>query len=134
MTTENQPPPPAPTEPPPAPAPSSNKDERTFAMLAHLIALVGFIIPLGSIIGPLVIWLIKKESMPLVDDQGKESINFQITIFIAVLVCLLLAFVGIGFILLPVVGILWLVFVILAAIKANEGVAYRYPFNIRFIK
>lgn len=72
--------------------------------------------------------------MPLVDDQGKESINFQITIFIAVLVCLLLAFVGIGFILLPVVGILWLVFVILAAIKANEGVAYRYPFNIRFIK
>ena len=110
------------------------KDERTWGMLCHLIAFSGVVIPFGNIIGPLVIWLIKKDEMPFVDDQGKESLNFQITMFIAVIVCVLLAFVFIGFLLMIVLLIFWLVVVIIAAIKANDGVYYRYPYAIRFLK
>ena len=111
-----------------------SKDERTFGMLCHLIALSGVVIPFGFIIGPLVIWLIKKDEMPFVDDQGKESLNFQITMLIASIVCLLLTFVVIGIFMLIALGIYWLVVVIMASMKANEGVAYRYPYAIRFIK
>ena len=111
-----------------------SKDERTWGMLCHLIAFSGVVVPLGSIIGPLVIWLIKKDEMPFVDDQGKESLNFQITMLIAVIISAILTVVVIGFLLLAVLGIFWLVVVIMAAIKANEGVAYRYPYAIRFLK
>ncbi len=111
-----------------------SKEERTMGMLCHLIALVGFIIPLGSIIGPLVIWLVKKDEMPFVNDQGKESLNFEITMLIGVIICLILTFVVIGLFLLVALGIYWLVFVIIAAMKANEGIAYRYPYAIRLIK
>ena len=111
-----------------------SKDERTWGMLCHLIAFSGVIIPFGNIIGPLVIWLIKKDEMPFVNDQGKESLNFQITIFIAILVGVLLTFVLIGIPFLIVLSIFWLVVVIMASIKANDGVAYRYPYAIRFLK
>ena len=114
-----------------SPIPSN---ERTFGMLCHLSSLAGYVIPFGNFIGPLVIWLIKKEEMPFVDDQGKESLNFQITVVIALLICIPLMFVIIGIILLPIVGILALVFSIIAAIKANNGEYYRYPLTIRFIK
>ena len=95
---------------------------------------------LGVFIGPLVIWLIKKETMPFVDDQGKEALNFNITIgIIAVgLVILSILTFGIGLLLaIPVglvVGLGWLVFTIIAAIKSNEGVAYRYPLCLRLVK
>ena len=72
--------------------------------------------------------------MPFVDDQGKESLNFQITMFIALLIAGATLCIGIGFIILPIVGILDLVFTIIGAVKANNGERYRYPFNIRFIK
>jgi uncharacterized Tic20 family protein len=111
-----------------------SKDEKTMGMLCHLLAISGLVIPFGTIIGPLVIWLIKKDTMPFVDDQGKESLNFQITCLIAFIVCFVLMFVLIGFILMPIVGLIDLIFVIIATIKANNGIAYRYPFAIRLIK
>ena len=137
--------PPPPGEPPPSPSfddePSGlpSREERQWAMFAHLAALLGGLVTsqflgLGCILGPLIIWLVKKDSMPFVDDQGKEALNFNITVAIAALVCGVLMFVLIGFVLLPLLGIAWLVFVILAAIKANEGVRYRYPFTLRLIK
>jgi uncharacterized Tic20 family protein len=92
------------------------------------------IVPFGNVIGPLVIWLLKKEIDPFVDDQGKEALNFQISITIIGIVCALLIFVGIGLILLVLLGLFWLIFTIIATIKANSGVAYRYPFTIRLIK
>jgi uncharacterized protein len=125
------------TTTPAAPAPSAeiSKDAKTFGMLCHLAALAGFIIPLGSIVGPLVIWLIKKNEMPFVDDQGKESLNFQITLAIAMLICIPLIFLlGLGALLMFAIGIAGLVFVIIAAMKANEGIAYRYPWALRLIK
>ena len=130
--------PPPPSEPPMAGAPSA--DERQWAMFAHLSALIGLIIPFGSIIGPLVIWLIKKDTMPFVNDQGKEALNFNITVAIAFVVLFLLSVMtfGIGLVIaIPlwfIIGIAWLVFTIIAAIKANEGVTYRYPFTLRLIK
>lgn len=110
-----------------------SKDERTFGMLCHLLALAGLIIPFGSIIGPLVMWLVKREGMPFVDDQGKESLNFQITVAIAGIVCFILSFIGIGILLLVALGVFWFIMIILATIKANEGQRYRYPFAIRFL-
>ena len=123
--------PPPPSEPPMAGAPSA--EERQWAMFAHLSALVGVIIPLGSIIGPLVVWLIKKDTMPFVNDQGKEALNFNITVGIAAIVGWILCFILIGFLVLAVLAIAWLVFVIIATIKANEGTTYRYPFTLRLI-
>ena len=108
--------------------PEPDKDAKTMGMLAHLLGIIGFI-------GPLIIWLIKKDSSPFVDDQGKEALNFQLTLLIGWLVAFALSFVMcIGVFLYPVLWILGLVFSIMGAMKANTGVAYRYPFNIRFIK
>jgi len=111
-----------------------DKEERTWGMFCHLVVFLGLIIPFASIIGPLVIWLIKRDEMPFVDDQGKESLNFQITMMLATIVSALLMFVLIGFVLIFVVIIFQLVVIIIASIKANEGVYYRYPLSIRFIK
>ena len=116
-----------------APAESIDKDAKLWGMLCHLAALAGFIIPFGNIIGPLVVWQIKKD-IPFANDQGKESLNFQITVAIAMVICFLLIFVIVGFILLPIVALSNLIFIIIAAVKANNGVVYRYPVNIRFIK
>lgn len=112
----------------------SEKDARLWGMLCHLSALAGAIIPLGAIIGPLVVWLIKKNESEFVDDQGKESLNFQLTVLIAMVVSAILIIVVIGIFLLIAVGIADLVFVIIASVKANSGERCRYPFAIRFFK
>jgi uncharacterized Tic20 family protein len=115
--------------------PPGSKDEQNWAMFCHLAALAGFLIPFGNIIGPLIIWLVKKDTMPLVDQHGKESLNFQITVSIAVVVCLLLMLVLIGFFLLFVVGIGALVLTVIAAIKVSNGeLDYKYPIAIRLLK
>ena len=119
---------------PPPPAGSPSAEEKQWALFAHLSALVGYIIPFGSIIGPLVIWQIKKNEMPFVDDQGKEALNFQITAAIAAIVSVALIIVLIGLLLIWAVAIADLVFIILAAIAANNGTAYRYPVALRLIK
>ncbi|HVR95194.1 MAG TPA: DUF4870 domain-containing protein [Thermoanaerobaculia bacterium] len=113
---------------------SLTKDERTFAMVCHVSSLVGLVVPLGNIIAPLVIWLIKKDTMPFVDDQGKESLNFQISVTIYLLLCIPLVFVVIGIPLLFVIAIADVILTIIATIKANDGFAYRYPLTIRFIR
>ncbi len=119
---------------PETPEPSSvATEERQWAMFAHLSALSGFIIPFGNLIGPLIMWRVKKD-LPFVDDQGREALNFQLTVTIAGVVCFLLTFVLIGLLLLPVLAIGALVLVVIAALKANQGEQYRYPMTIRLIK
>ncbi|MBE9158669.1 DUF4870 domain-containing protein [Nodosilinea sp. LEGE 06152] len=112
----------------------SSPESRMWAMLAHLSALSGFVIPFGNIIGPLLIWLVKRDEMSFVADQGKEALNFNISMTIYMLVSGVLIFVLIGIPLIIVLGIAWLVLSILAAVKANEGVAYRYPLTLRLVK
>jgi uncharacterized protein len=123
-----------PTPQPTSTPAASNRDQNMWAMLAHLSALAGFIIPFGNIIGPLVIWLIKKDEYQLVDDQGKESLNFQISMTIYYVISAILIIVIIGILMLIGLAIFSLVMIIIAMVKANEGVAYRYPMCIRFIK
>jgi uncharacterized Tic20 family protein len=114
---------------------SEDKDSRMWSMFCHLTALSAFIgVPFGNIIGPLIIWLIKKDDFHKVDDQGRESVNFQISMTIYTIVSFFLCFVIIGFLLLPIVLLVDLILVIIASVKANKGDMYRYPFTIRFIK
>jgi len=121
-------------------------EERQWAMFAHLSALAGGILTsgwagsIGCFIGPLIIWMVKKDAMPFVDDQAKEALNFNISVALVFLALFLLSVLtlGIGLIIaIPawiIIGIAWLVFTIIAAIKAHEGVAYRYPLTLRLIK
>jgi uncharacterized Tic20 family protein len=112
-----------------------SKDEQNWAMICHLSALAGFIIPFGNLIGPLVVWQMKKDTMPLVDQHGKEALNFQITVTIAALICVVLMLVLIGVFLIMIVGLGALVFTIIAGIKvANGELDYKYPFALRLIK
>jgi len=131
--------------PPPAPAGTPSAEEKQWAMFAHLSALLGGILTghmfgWGCFLGPLIIWLVKKDTMPFVNDQGKEALNFNITLAIIGMALLVLSVITLGvglLIAIPaglIAGVAWLVFTIIAAIKASEGVAYRYPFAIRLIK
>ena len=106
-----------------------------WAMIAHLSAFACVVLPfVGHVLGPFVVWMIKRETMPFVDDQAKEALNFQITMTIAFTAGGLLLFLLIGFVLLPVFLIVDVILTILAAVKANEGIAYRYPLSLRLVK
>ena len=124
-----------PPPPPPAPghAPSGEMEQRNWAMFTHLSALFGLITGVGFILGPLVLWLIKKDQMPRVNEAGKEALNFQLTMLIALLVSFVLMLVLIGILLVFAVGIFDLVMVIIAAVQTSNGTRYRYPLTIRFI-
>jgi uncharacterized Tic20 family protein len=114
-------------------APSAQ--ERNWAVAAHLSPLLGLAVwAIGMLLGPLIVWLIKKDEMPFLNDQGREALNFQITVFLAGLVCSALIFLVIGVPLLFALSIFDLVFMIIGAVKASEGVAYRYPINLRLVK
>jgi len=111
-----------------------SQDDRTFGMLAHLTALAGFVIPFGNLIGPLVVWLIKREQSAWVDKQGKEALNFQISITIYAIVAAILSVIIIGILLLIAVGIFSLVMIIIASVRVNEGADFKYPLCIPFLK
>lgn len=112
-----------------------SKQEQNWAMLCHLSALSGFLFPFGNLIGPLVVWLLKRAEMPQVEHHGKESLNFQISVTIAALICIPLMFVLIGFALIFVVAIGALVLTVMATVKVSNGdFGYRYPFTLRLLK
>ncbi len=109
-------------------------DARKWAALCHIVALSGLIYNgVGFVLGPLVVWLIKKDEFSFVEEQGKEAINFQITMIIAAVISLILTMVVVGLFLTIAVGIVMVVFPIIAAVKSSRGEHYRYPFTIRFI-
>ena len=110
-----------------------SKEERNWAMFAHLSALLVYPTLIGGIVGPLVIWLMRKDDMSFAADQAKETLNFQITVYLMGLVCGILFLILIGFVLFGLLVVAHVVLTIIAAVKASEGVAYRYPFNLRLI-
>ncbi len=123
-------PPPEPEAPPRAPSPAAGepaRDARNLAVVAHLLGII------TSLVGALIIWLVKKDTAPFVDDQGKEALNFQITMLGAHAIAGLTMFIGIGCFLLPLVMVGNIVFCIVAAVAASKGEAYRYPISLRLI-
>ena len=113
----------------------SSPEERNWSMLLHLSALAGLVTSgIGSILGPLIVWLIFRARSDMVDYHGKRALNFQISFFIYGLVAALSIVVLIGFLLLPVVIIVWLIWTILAAIRASRGDPPGYILSIRFLK
>lgn len=149
-TSEN----PTPGQPPARqPQNKSKPPEYTYGMLCHLLALSALLgVPMGNILGPLVMWLIKKEEDPFVDQCGKESLNFQITATLAGLALGMLALVATVFAMIPLIGLISfllfpliaialialfaavIVFTVIASIKASEGTHYVYPYSLRLIK
>jgi uncharacterized Tic20 family protein len=111
----------------------ATRDERNMAMLAHLSAFAGLVVPLGNIIAPLVIWLVQREKSAFVADQALESLNFNITVVLAGLACGILVIIGIGLLLWLALGIVWLVGTILGAVRAAEGQYYRHRFILRLV-
>ena len=112
----------------------SERDERMWATFAHLGIIAGFIIPLGNVIAPLIIWLTQREKSSYVEAHAKEALNFQITASIFAIGAAILIFIFIGILLLALIGIAALVFGILGAMKANQGEMYQYPFSLRLVK
>ena len=111
------------------------KHEKTNAMVCHLLSFLSFTgIPIGGVLGPLVMWIIKKDESPFVDECGKEAINFQISMLIYSLICIPLCFILIGYPMLIFLLIFDVICIVKAANAANRGVLYQYPWTIRFIK
>lgn len=126
----------APFLPPPASQPSS--EERNWAMLCHLSALLGFVLmPSANIWAPLIVWLLKKDHSRFVDEQGKASLNFHISLwiyaFIAGALWFTIILIPLMFLLLGAIYLSGLICTVLAAIAASNGQHYRYPFTIRFL-
>ena len=112
---------------PPLPVYEPNDDERTWGMLAHVSCFVASALGGMSFLGPLIVWLVKKEQSPFVADQAKEALNFQ-------LAGLLVAIVLVWTCIIPIVIVVgMIIYSIIGAMEANKGIAYRYPYTIRFI-
>ena len=123
--------------PPPVPSqstPPSPTTDNSLAVVMHLLGFAGFVFPVGNIFGPLILWLIKRADSPYLDRVGKEVLNFQISYTIYLAVAGFLCFLLIGFLILPVIFLLWIIFMIVAAVKTGNGEDYKYPMTIRLLQ
>ena len=114
--------------------PEVTPDERTWAMLAHLSALLGIVVPFGNAIAPFVVWRVRRGRSAFVSDQALESLNFNVTVLIAALACYLLTRVLIGILLFVVLVLYWLGTTVIAAVRAGEGIRYRHPVTLRLVE
>jgi uncharacterized Tic20 family protein len=115
--------------------PTPTPEARQWAMFCHYAAFFWFLVPMiGNVIGPLIVWQLKKDLDPFVNEQGKEALNFQITVMIGYVAAWILMYLLIGFLLIPILMICNLVFCILAAVAVSKGAHYRYPVILRLIK
>ena len=117
---------------PAAAAPS--RDERQWAMLCHLSAMLMYCTAIGGFIAPLVIWLLKRDEMPFVADQGRETLNFQITTLLVLIAGGLLAVIVVGFVIIGAALLFHFIVTIIATVRVSEGVLYRYPICWRVIR
>lgn len=110
-----------------------SSDERTWGILVHAAAFAGLLVPFGNILGPLVLWAIKRDDSEFVDANGKQAVNFQITWTVLVIVAALTVVIGIGVVILPLVAIVWLVLVVLAIVRTSENQVYEYPLTLEVL-
>jgi len=111
-----------------------HRNERNWGRACHLSALAGYVVPFGWILGPLVCWLVKREEYPFVDQNGKEALNFQISVLIYGIIAVFLSIILIGIPILIALGIFQLIMIIIASVRTSNGESYRYPLTIRFLK
>lgn len=112
-----------------------DKRAQNWAMLCHLSSLIALLgVPFGNLLGPLVVWLLKRAEHPSVDKEGKESLNFQLSMTIYMIISALLILVAVGVVLVAVVVVADVILVIIASVKVSNGRSFRYPITIRFIK
>lgn len=111
----------------------TDSDAKNWGMICHLASFAGYLIPFGNIIGPFIVWQMKKDTSEFVDHNGKESLNFQITFTIAMIAAIPLILVVIGIFMLIALPIVEVILVIIASVKASSGERYRYPFTLRLI-
>jgi uncharacterized Tic20 family protein len=109
-------------------------EDRTWGSLAHLSALCGMVIPFGSLLGPFIIWRTRGQRTPFVGDQALEALNFNISVAIGFVACLVLVWLFIGILMVFALIIYWIVMTVIATLKAGEGHPYRYPIALRLIK
>lgn len=132
----------SPAHSPPAPVkaleqriPTSTSTQPTsLGVVMHLLGFAGLFFPFGNILAPLIFWLVKRGDSSYLGSVGKEAINFQISYTIYLTVSLILCKIWIGLILFPVIGLMWMLFMVIAAAKSGNGREYRYPLTIRFLK
>jgi len=117
-----------------APEHAVSESEQTWAILTHASGLLGLVVPLGNILGPLLLWLIKREESAFVDESGKAALNFQITWTLLLFLALLSLVVGIGLLLVPAVALAWLILVVIGTARASDREVYDYPLTIEFIE
>lgn len=107
---------------------------RQLAMLGHLSALLGFVIPFANVLAPLMLWLMHRTRHPYIDEQGREALNFQLTILVYLLLAFGLVLALVGLVMIPLIAVFQLVMVIVAAVRVNDGEAWRYPVTLRFLR
>jgi len=123
------------TYPPPLPSAPTFTNVRTWTALCHASALLGVLLHFpGALLGPLIVWLLKRGDSPEIDAHGKEALNFQISMFIYNCVAAVFCLILIGFLFLAILWVLNAILVIIAAVQASDGKFYRYPMTIRFIQ
>lgn len=110
------------------------KQEKDMALLVHAASFSGYLIPFGSILGPLIVWLMKRDESAFVNQAGINCLNFKISMMIYFMVGFVLMFILVGFVIVPALAILDIIVTILAMVRASEGSHYRYPLSIQFIK
>jgi uncharacterized Tic20 family protein len=115
-------------------AKETDSDAKTWGMICHLASFAGYLIPFGNIIGPFIVWQLKKDTSEFVNYNGKESVNFQITVTIALIAAIPLILLVIGIFMLIAIPIIEVGLAIIAAVKASNGDRYRYPLTLRLIK
>jgi uncharacterized Tic20 family protein len=113
--------------------PNATPADRTYATFMHLMLPIATFSVLPLVFGPLIMWLIRRQDSPFIDDHGKEALNYNISIFFYLFISALTFLCGIGIVLMPLVWVMALVTSVLAAIAANKGEFYRYPMCIRII-
>lgn len=110
-----------------------SSDERNWAALAHVSGFAGLFVPFGNVLGPLLVWLLKREESGFVDDSGREALNFQLTWTVLLLLAIGSVFVGVGLLLVPVLALAWVILIVLATVRASEGEVYDYPLTVDLV-
>jgi uncharacterized Tic20 family protein len=120
--------------PPPEPQPDSDKEANQWAMFVHFSMFAGYVVPMAGLVVPIVLWQMKKDEFPIVDEHGKVVVNWLISAVIYAIICFPLTFILIGFAGYLALGIMSIVFPIIGGIKAGEGEVWQYPLSLKLIK